>query len=916
MKKTPNTSQLGTGTPTPPVDKGNIITPMDLQTATKILERALKAPSSRTANAIKTNIREIESLARDSRSGQLRLLLSKVHALGLSGAPMYELAYAYVLATWAGFNGSFDATFELAEEQQYWEATLTAKQQDRAAELLPSILAEGEPPKHAQGNPFNGSWWGYGDDPIPDHPGSPEFRQAFDKWLAEMRIKPRPDPSLMESPWESAWKKFKWSDSWETEIVVCRRCGWQGAIEVDWDEEFVTPYGAIDFLCPRCPRVVHLASITLASTEEAREHWDELSAEEQSFYTKRIEREAQRIEREAKATHDFLESLPDIADDPLILVWDVEFEWQGRCANATDTTIKHEGQVIWRERAYYECVDRFNEVVAVLRQKYGDRLKALIPTGRSMTYLYGDIISPSGQATDISMSFPILGIKALAAAGDQDALNQLRYQQEFAFHHLERADQLPDVSADPFVLSWDLAESPPRLSVPDPHNSLHIGWDKVSRDGFLYVTLRHDGHELWREAATTESSRDANEEFRFALVERFAELTAIAKSKYGPPLKDIVPSWRSKAYFGGLVWKELDRIRGRDFPDSGNEAFSRLRQIAAEYPDVRQMGDEILNSSMSQPVTTGSAHTSCLSVAWPPFAKKLAAVLEKLEEDQFLILSIKRSYRFVQFASQGAFGMRVETTSNSFMAKPEQLNERQISALIDIGWHAPTGTPVGSTPENDPDGSPNFFVDYESPVPFEAIANMAVRTLSEILRVPHPGFLQYQAIDDAGGEWEAIELPELGLKLEKSTPKVDSQEDLSQLLLTTLKETSGISDLSFDDDGDIGIRHGSALTFVRLIDDPLYVRIFSPILRDVEESPEIYARLNDMNASETLMRFIFKNGVIYGVADVVAVPFVGAQVAQTFVRFCAVVDGMDSLLQSEFGGRTAFVESMPSSMRH
>jgi hypothetical protein len=29
-----------------------------------------------------------------------------------------------------------------------------------------------------------------------------------------------------------------------------------------------------------------------------------------------------------------------------------------------------------------------------------------------------------------------------------------------------------------------------------------------------------------------------------------------------------------------------------------------------------------------------------------------------------------------------------------------------------------------------------------------------------------------------------------------------------------------------------------------------------------------------------------------------------------------IADGMDSLLQSEFGGKTAFIESMPSSMKH
>ena len=30
----------------------------------------------------------------------------------------------------------------------------------------------------------------------------------------------------------------------------------------------------------------------------------------------------------------------------------------------------------------------------------------------------------------------------------------------------------------------------------------------------------------------------------------------------------------------------------------------------------------------------------------------------------------------------------------------------------------------------------------------------------------------------------------------------------------------------------------------------------------------------------------------------------------------AIADGMDSLLQEEFGGQTAFVESMPSLMKH
>jgi hypothetical protein len=305
--------------------------------------------------------------------------------------------------------------------------------------------------------------------------------------------------------------------------------------------------------------------------------------------------------------------------------------------------------------------------------------------------------------------------------------------------------------------------------------------------------------------------------------------------------------------------------------------------------------------------------SSYVSVAWPPFAQKLAATLEKLAEDQYLILSVKRSNRFVQFAGQGSFGMRVETTSNSYLSKEEQLNERQLAALIEIGWHEPTGTPANSTPERDPDGSPNFFMEFPAPVSCEAVANLAVRTFTEILRLPHPGNLEYEAFDEDTG---AMALPELGLRLAVRTPQTDDQEDLATALLATLRETTELPNLEYDDDGDIGLRNGSAKVFVRLIREPLCVRIYSPLLQDVEENPDILVRLNDINANQPLMRFVYRNGIIFGVTDIVAAPFVSAHVAQAFEHFCAIADGMDNLLQAEFGGRTTYPETMPSLLKH
>ena len=302
-----------------------------------------------------------------------------------------------------------------------------------------------------------------------------------------------------------------------------------------------------------------------------------------------------------------------------------------------------------------------------------------------------------------------------------------------------------------------------------------------------------------------------------------------------------------------------------------------------------------------------------VSVAWPPFAQKLAATLEKLAEDQYLILSVKRSNRFVQFAAGGSFGMRVETTSNSYLSKEEQLNERQIAALIELGWRAPSGIPANSTPELDPDGSPNFFIEFPAPVSFEAVANFAVRTFTEILRLPHPGNLEYEAFDEDAGE---IALPDLGLRLAVRTPQTDDHGGLAAAVLAALKEETGISDIEYDDDGDIGLRRGSAVVFVRLIDEPPCVRIYSPLLQDVEERPDILVRLNDINANQPLMRFIYCNGIIFGATDIPAAPFVSAHVAKAFEYFCEIADGMDNLLQAEFGGQTAYSETMPSLLKH
>ena len=85
----------------------------------------------------------------------------------------------------------------------------------------------------------------------------------------------------------------------------------------------------------------------------------------------------------------------------------------------------------------------------------------------------------------------------------------------------------------------------------------------------------------------------------------------------------------------------------------------------------------------TQTNSRSQAITKRLSQAWPSFTRKLADVLAHLGEDQYLVISAKCAHRYVQFAGQGSFGLRVEATSNHYLAAGDRL--RQMLAASDAG---------------------------------------------------------------------------------------------------------------------------------------------------------------------------------------------------------------------------------------
>jgi hypothetical protein len=286
--------------------------------------------------------------------------------------------------------------------------------------------------------------------------------------------------------------------------------------------------------------------------------------------------------------------------------------------------------------------------------------------------------------------------------------------------------------------------------------------------------------------------------------------------------------------------------------------------------------------------------------AWPAFERKLAETLGALEEDQYLVVSAKRGWAYVQFAAQGSFGLRAECVGNNYLDEAHALSAGQMALLRRIGWSSPTGTR----------GSPNFFRDFDRPVPCADAARMAVRALTEVFEIPHPGSLMYKAFDK---KQRTILVPTLGLKREEPAPppekpREDAVQDLRALVLKVVREGSGNADLGFTRDGDVALRFGSVALFVRVLDDPPCLRLFSPVLEDVEADDRLLERLNELNAEIRFARFFVVEGRVIVAAELFVAPFVAEHVNRACVVVGSLADEFGGMLQKEFGGRRAFEE--------
>jgi len=164
---------------------------------------------------------------------------------------------------------------------------------------------------------------------------------------------------------------------WKTRLLTCPVCGWTGTFR----EGLTEIYDALeDCECPgehgSLDRPM-LAILPFPTLEDSRQNWASLPEHERR-HVEAIEASQNEF---ARRKLNSAGELPDLPDPVLDLLWD----------QAGDEVVLRLGdREVWREPVRYEAVWRFDEILALLREKYGARLRDLAPTPASEYHLYGD----------------------------------------------------------------------------------------------------------------------------------------------------------------------------------------------------------------------------------------------------------------------------------------------------------------------------------------------------------------------------------------------------------------------------------------------------------------------------------------------------------------------------------------------
>ncbi len=322
--------------------------------------------------------------------------------------------------------------------------------------------------------------------------------------------------------------------------------------------------------------------------------------------------------------------------------------------------------------------------------------------------------------------------------------------------------------------------------------------------------------------------------------------------------------------------------------------------------------------------------------AWREFSRALAALLPTLATGAIMELTLDPT---ASGTGDAVYSVAVEAAAggdlvalavgNATLPEGYRMDRSAVADLVALGW-----SPPGVVP-----GSGDSFGLVTKIDQAGTLATIITRTLRDIYGAPHPAFLVYLA-HDGQGEWIPVEplgtaRPDVTLSEAAGESGVPADATLrggaggaggagggagtggrggAKLLdeqVRTVVATLLRSDpehLRLDSDGDISIRAGSAMVFVRVRENPPLVDVISPVLTEVVATEQLYVKLSELTNRMPIGRLYWANDTVWASIPVFGRNFQATHLMLAIQVMTGLADELDDRLHGEFGGKRFFGE--------
>jgi hypothetical protein len=289
--------------------------------------------------------------------------------------------------------------------------------------------------------------------------------------------------------------------------------------------------------------------------------------------------------------------------------------------------------------------------------------------------------------------------------------------------------------------------------------------------------------------------------------------------------------------------------------------------------------------------------------AWTEFQLRLSEIISVIDDSGDLRIGIEsvtdEAAPFITFSSPERDLVRAEAASNAVLGEGFQLASAQLDEMEQLGWCSPTEAP--------PRPTANFWAE-EAQDRSERLSELAVAALRDVYGVQHPVFLAPDQLAEVLQPAPPPITAATEREVEDAVATVPgSQEHLNDLVDEELSDMFGHRPIR-DSEGDIAIRVGSTMLFLRTTPDGREIVVFAAVVHDVEGRSRATEVLNDLNVDARWVKFQLIRDRVFVTLSVPARPFVPAHLRQAVRIMSDVADGIDNELATKLRGRTTFNE--------